>query len=182
MTLRPSTFETSEEIMIRLFAQPYNIDANGFFFESVEEYKTKSQGNRDRFDNPVEEYEIQFIDGDRLDAEFARAFGLNQGSFGDFLRFADEWEDHEKIRFIIAVGECGYDLDPICEDINQFDIDIYDVDSLKELAEQFVDDGLFGEVPTAFSNYIDYEAIARDLSVDYATTEIAGDRLAYRCG
>ena len=168
--------------MIRLYAQPYNIDASGFVFENEEEYEAKSRKNRGRFGNPVEECEIQFIDGDPLDAEFARAFSLNQASFADFLRLADEWEDHEKTRFIIAVGECGYDFDPICGDIDQFDIDIYEVHSLKELAEQFVDDGLFGEVPTTISNYIDYEAIARDLSVDYATAEIAGDRLAYRCG
>ena len=168
--------------MIRLYAQPYNIDANGFFFESKEEYKTKAQGNRDRFGNFVEEYEIQFIDGDRLDSEFANAFYLNQANFSDFLRMADEWEDYEKIRFIIAVGECGYDFDLSDDNIDQLDIDIYEVDSLKELAEQFVDDGLFGEIPTAFANYIDYEAIARDLSVDYAATEIAGNRFAYRCG
>jgi len=51
---------------------------------------------------------------------------------------------------------------------------------MRELAEQFVDDGLFGEVPEQFQFYIDYDAIARDLAVEYSEVEIAGERLIYR--
>ena len=43
-----------------------------------------------------------------------------------------------------------------------------------------VDEGLFGDVPPQFQFYIDYDAIARDLSFDYTETEIAGERLIYR--
>jgi antirestriction protein len=46
---------------------------------------------------------------------------------------------------------------------------------------QFADDGLFGEFPESLSHYIDYDAIARDLAIDYAMTDIAGTRYAYRC-
>lgn len=52
---------------------------------------------------------------------------------------------------------------------------------LKELAEQFVDEGLFGEIPKAIANYLDYDAIARDLGFDYSEITIAGARLIYRC-
>ncbi|MEP3786728.1 antirestriction protein ArdA [Ascidiaceihabitans sp.] len=51
---------------------------------------------------------------------------------------------------------------------------------MKELAEQFVDEGLFGDIPDHLANYIDMDAIARDLAVDYAETELAGERLIYR--
>lgn len=94
----------------------------------------------------------------------------------------EDWEDCEKIRLIIADGECGYDLDPSAGNMHQLDLDVHEVDNLKELAKRFVDEGLFGGVLKAFENYIDYEAIARDLSIEYATTTIAGDRFAYRCG
>lgn len=60
-------------------------------------------------------------------------------------------------------------------------MDVYQLDSLKELAEQFVDEGLFGEIPTSIQNYLDYDAIARDLGMDYAETTVAGERLIYRC-
>ncbi|MFV0552106.1 MAG: antirestriction protein ArdA [Anaerorhabdus sp.] len=52
---------------------------------------------------------------------------------------------------------------------------------MRYLAMRFVDDGLFGEIPEELRFYIDYEAIARDLAVDYSETEIAGTRLIYRC-
>jgi antirestriction protein len=66
-------------------------------------------------------------------------------------------------------------------DPDDFDVDLYGADSLRDLAEQFVDDGLYGEIPQHLANYINYDAIARDLAVDFSTTEIAGTRLIYAC-
>ena len=81
---------------------------------------------------------------------------------------------------IIAVGECGYDFKPDLVPI-QFDVEIHDVSTLRELAEQFVEEGLFGEVPEAFQNYIDYDAVARDLAVDFSEITIAGVNYVYAC-
>lgn len=53
---------------------------------------------------------------------------------------------------------------------------------MRELAERFIDDGLFGEIPEHLVNYIDMDAIAYDLAMDYAETEIAGQHLIYRIG
>ena len=64
---------------------------------------------------------------------------------------------------------------------DDFDLDIYHVDSLCDLAEQFVEEGLFGDIPERLSFYIDYAAIARYLSADYSEATIAGKRLIYRC-
>ncbi len=36
--------------------------------------------------------------------------------------------------------------------------------------------------PNLFEFYIDYDAIARDLSVEFSETTIAGERFIYRCG
>lgn len=165
-----------------LYAQPYDISAEGFYFRSAEEYDKNILELKNHYGQPPEEFEIEFIDGEQMDAEFANAFGLNQANFARFFDLADDWEEHEKIRFIIANSECGYNFDPSTDDINQLDVDIYGVESLKELAEQFIEDGLFGDIPESLQNYIDYEAIARDLAFDYSMTEIAGDRFAYRCG
>ena len=57
------------------------------------------------------------------------------------------WEDWEKIHFIIAVGECGYDFDHRSVAPDDFDVDLYGAETLRELAEQFVDDGLYGDIP-----------------------------------
>ena len=53
------------------------------------------------------------------------------------------------------------------------DVDLYENTTLTELAEQFVEDGYFGEIHNTIRNYIDYEAIARDLACDY--NEVDGD-------
>lgn len=166
--------------MTTLYAQPYDITATGFYFETSEQYAALAEKARNDYGQPVEEFEIQFIDGERLDAELAEAWGLNQATFAAFFDAADEWEDHSKIRLIISMRE-GIGFNVETDDIDALDVDIYGVETLRELAEQFVDDGLFGDIPEPLRGYIDYEAIARDLAMDYIEITIAGDRLTYRC-
>ena len=162
-----------------LYAQPYDISATGFYFTSAEDYDEKAKGLTNAHGDPVEEFEIQFIDGEQIDCDLAKAIGLNQANFRDFLECVDDWEEWEKINVIIAVGECGYDFDPQV-DPDHHGIDIYHVSTMRELAEQFVEEGLFGEIPESLQFYIDHDAIARDLAVEYSETEIAGKRLIYR--
>ncbi len=164
-----------------LYAQPYDVSASGFYFESLDDYREKAGKAVNACGQLVEEYEIQFIDDDDIDCALAGAWGLNQANFAAFLEAVEDWDAHDKTRFIIAVGECSYAFDPEHADPDEFDVDVYDMGSLKELAEHFVDEGLFGDIPEQLQFYIDYDAIARDLSVDYSETEIAGQRLVYRC-
>lgn len=165
---------------IRLFAQPYDIAATGFYFESLEDYQAKCATNRNAHSEPVEEYEIQFIDGDAIDAELFRALSISQATIRDFFRVVEEWDDHQKTLAIVAVGENIADFDLSSDDPGDLDIDIYEMDSLRELAEHFVEEGLFGYIPERLQFYIDFDAIARDLAVDYSETTIAGKRLIYR--
>ncbi len=168
--------------MTQLFAQPYSTAGSGFYFKSANEFDNHLATLRHAYGEAFQEFEIQFIDGDRIDCEFANAFELNQSNFAKFFELVDNWDVHEKTRFIVANGECGYGFNPDTDNINDLDIDIYDVQSLKELAEQFIDEGLYGEIPKSLEFYIDYDAIARDLSVDYSMTTVSGERFAYRCG
>lgn len=165
---------------ILLYAQPYDISAEGFYFKDAEQYADRLKACRNSLGDPVEEFEIQFIDGGIIDCELSRAIGLSQANFPLFLDWVDAWDDHEKHAVIIAVGECGYQIDANTAP-DDFDVDIYHVDSMRELAEQFVDDGLFGDIPAHLVNYIDYDAIARDLNCDYSEAVIGGERLIYRC-
>jgi len=110
-----------------------------------------------------------------------KAWGLNQVNYARFLEITDEWEEFEKNMFILAVGECRYSFEPESVNPSDFEVDIYHLDSLKELAEQFVDEGLYGEIPQSLQYYIDTTAMARDLAVDYSEATIAGTRLIYRC-
>lgn len=166
---------------IKLYAQPYDISAAGFYFETVEQYGERAEKARNDFGQPVEEFEIQFIDGDEIDCALARAWAINQANFSAFLEAAEEWEIERKRHYIIAVGECGYGHSDIVDDPDSVDIDLYQVSSLRELAEQFVEEGLFGDIPERLAFYIDLDAIARDLAVDYSEITIAGEAFAYVC-
>ena len=46
--------------------------------------------------------------------------------------------------------QCGYTFE---EMLSQHDIDIYHVETLRELAEKFVDEGLYGEIPESLQYY-----------------------------
>lgn len=166
--------------MTQLHAQPYDLAANGFYFDSVEEYQAKARALRNDYGDPVEEFEIQFIDGEDIDCALATAVGLYQNTIATYFDAVDAWDEHEKRQVTLAVGECGYVFDTKTQP-SDFDIDIYELASMRDLAEQFVDEGLFGDIPERLQSYIDLDAIARDLSADYAEATIANTHLIYRC-
>lgn len=163
---------------ITLHAQPYDTSATGFYFTSSGEYAAKAKALRNRYGDPVKEFEIQFIDGEDIDSELAKAIGINQANLADFLVLVEKWEDWQKVNTIIAVGDLGYSFDPQ-NNPDHYGIDIYWNNSLRELAEEFVAEGLYGEIPDNLQFYIDYDAIVRDLAIEYTVAVIAGERLIY---
>lgn len=167
--------------MTTLFAQPYDISANGFYFETAAEYEERTGKLLNAYGDLVEEFEIQFIDGESLDCMLFSALGVHQGNFSAYLEAVEDWSEDDKIKVIIAVGQAGYNFDLGKDNPDQFDVDLYELDSLKDLAMQFVEEGLFGEIPENIQNYLDYDAIARDLGMDYSEITIAGINYIYRC-
>jgi len=168
--------------MTTLYAQPYDIDADGFYFTSAEDYATKASECRNRYGQPVEEFEIQFIDGAGIDGQLFTALKVCQADVEAFMVAIEDWSQEQKIKVIVAVGEAGYGLDLKSGDPDGFDVDLYVVETVADLAQQFVADGLYGPIPEALQNYIDYDAIGRDLAVDYGSVCIAGTTYFYRCG
>ena len=166
---------------IALYAQPYDMNAEGFYFSSYEEFQEKAFLATNSYGDPVEEFELQFIDGDQMDAALAEAWKLNQMTIVDFFDAVSDWSTERKRHYILAVEECGYSHCDAYRVPDSIEIDIYHLDSLRDLAETFIDDGLFGEVPENLRPHIDLDSIARDLSSEYAETQIAGDRFVYVC-
>ncbi len=168
--------------MTQFHAQPYDLAATGFYFEDAETYSNKIRAIKNDYGQPVEEFEIQFIDGEQIDCDLAKAWGINQANISKFMEIVDEWDDDQKTRFILAVGEGGYSFNPETVDPDDFEVEIYHLDTMKALAEQFVEEGVFGDIPEQLTYYIDLNAIACDLSMDYTETKVAGQWLIYRCG
>lgn len=168
--------------MTTLYAQPYDIEAHGFYFDDAQTYKEKASSLRNRYGQPVEEFEIQFIDGERIDAELFEALSIHQANLESFFEKVDDWDEHEKQAIILAAGEWGYSFDLESDNPSSIDIDIYACGSLREFAEEYAAEWMFCDIPERFHFYIDWELVARDLSVDYAEANIAGERVVYRCG
>ena len=77
------------------------------------------------------------------------------------------------------LSEEGYnEREVINRGLDYYEVEIHDfrdnnsfTDTYELLAEELVDEGLFGEIPKPLEFYIDYSAIARDLRMDYVEFE-----------
>lgn len=159
-----------------LYAQPYNMDANGFYFHSYEEYETKSENLRDRFGNVVEEFEIQFIDGD--DAELFEACGINQSNLSTWFDEIEDKDEHEKIALYFLTGELGYTLDQAMDKVE--DVIIFEGDA-KEAAEELFDECYAHTIPENLRFYFDMDKFARDLEIGGDFNEFEFNGTTYTC-
>lgn len=159
-----------------LYAQPYNMDAQGFYFHSYEEYETKSENLRDRFGNVVEEFEIQFIDGD--DAELFEACGINQSNLATWFDDIEDKDENEKIALYFLTGELGYTLDQAMDKVE--DVIIYEGDA-KEAAEELFDECYAHTIPENLHFYFDMDKFARDLEIGGDFNEFNFNGTTYTC-
>lgn len=165
---------------VTFYAQPYDISATGFYFNDAQTYKENINSIRNDYGDIVEEFEIQFINGHVLDSKLARAVEPNQCNILTMMKAMEIWTEDQKLRVIIAVHEAGESFDLETSNPDDLEIDIYQDMKMSDLAYQFVDEGLFGEIPDNLTYYIDYDAIARDLSYDYSEINICGENYVYR--
>lgn len=167
--------------MTTYYAQPYDISATGFYFEDASSYLAKIETITNDYGDPVEEFEIQFIDGETIDVKLSNAIGLDQCTILKIMECIDDWSAEQKLKVIIAIGESGYSFDFKSSVPEDFDIDLYTDMTLRDLAYIFVDEGMFGDIPANIIAYLDFDLIARDLGHDYTETTIAGVNYVYRC-
>lgn len=109
------------------------------------------------------------------------ALNITQCNIEAYFEAVEAWDTDQKLKAIIAIGEVRYKFDLAEDSPDDFEVDIYQLDSMRELAEQFVDEGLYGTIPESIQSYLDYDAIARDLAMDYSQITIDGTRYIYRC-
>lgn len=162
--------------MTTLHATPYNRDAAGFYFESAMDYEAKSTTHVDRYGNLVEEFEIQFIDGD--DAQLFEVCGINQANLNTWFEDIEFLDDNEKVSLFFLVGCVGYTLEQSLEMLDEPNICEA---SLRDAAEELFDECWLYSVPESVRYYIDYDKFARDceISSDMVEFEFAGK--TYTC-
>ena len=64
-------------------ATPYDISATGFYFEDYDDYCKKPATHKNHYGDPVEEYEIQIIDGENV--RLFNALNVGQASLKQWL-------------------------------------------------------------------------------------------------
>jgi len=166
---------------LTLYAQPYDLDAQGFYFDSFEDYETKYNKNCNVYGQPVEEYMFDFIDGSAIDCDLFKAVkgGYNLKAF---FMVANTWEDYDKIPLIIAYEE-NITSEPFNEEVTPDlfqDIDIYYDMSFEDLAWQFIEDGLFGDISEDLKQWLDIKKMALSLSYDYNEISVGNNSIIYR--
>jgi len=147
--------------MTTYHAQPYSLDATGFYFDSLDDYEAKYEANKDVFGAPVEEYEIQFIDG--AGAELFNALGIDQSTLELWFDRAEDLDKNEQAALSYLTGEClgmdPYDALDMIDDVCLFE------GTAKDYAEEYFEE-VYPDLPQTLRNYIDIESFARDLELN----------------
>jgi hypothetical protein len=145
--------------MTILCAVPYDTSAPSFFFKSLEEYESKYAAQL-----PVEEYEIQYVDGDNF--SLFNTAQICQGNLNTWFESLDEIDTSSdqgiSVRYLLSIGYS------ITDSIERAD----DVQLFHGTAESYAQE-LYEEmdIPESLVSYIDYERIARDLELSGDITE-----------
>ena len=89
----------------------------------------------------------------------------NVNKVNELAEAFEDYDDDDIKRYNFAKDHCGYSIEDALA--KKDEVDFYEDTTLAQLAEQLVDDGVYGEVNPSLAYYIDYEAIGRDLGMDY---------------
>jgi len=157
---------------IVLHATPYAFDAAGFYFTSHEDYEQKYDTHL-----PIEEYEIQFIDGPDEALNLFNAMKVSQANVGDFFEAWENLEDEPQTLALV----CHLMTDHSYQDVSDArekakDVSVFE-GTVKDYAYDFVESAYFTrETPSIFKTYFDYDGFARDLEAngDVETLSIRG--------
>ena len=150
--------------MAEYYAQPYDMEAKGFYFKDMDDFKKKSKKNKNSYGQIVEEYMFEFIDGDEFESEIAR-----MSRSGDFLdveqieQFSDLAADDYARAMALYMIEQGYNTDKIVKVLETENYPVYE--GRKEAyAEEFLED--VGIWKDAGEMYFGYDRFGRDLKID----------------
>ena len=156
-------------------ATPYDISATGFYFSTYDEYAEKASSHRNEHDDPVEEYEIQFIDGDN--SRLFKAVGVNQANLKTWFDKFEDLDGDDVIKAIYLAEDLGYRLEDALDRLE--DVHLFEGTAI-EYAESYIEDtGLLNEMPENLRFYFDTDAFARDLLLGGDIAELEVDRTQY---
>lgn len=147
--------------MIIICAVPYDTSASAFYFSTIDEYREKYAKR-----TPVEEYELQFIDGDnpKLFSEAGICQSNLENWFQSIESIEDDSDDGISIRYLLSMG---YSL---TDALSRFEEVMVFRGKPSDYANEIYE---YSGIPEHLANYIDYDAIARDMEINGEIAEFS---------
>lgn len=147
---------------LRFHAQPYDPSRRGFYFNDYDEYEEKYKKHL-----PTEEYELEFIDGEREDADLFNALKIDQMSLEQYLDEVVTLNEHDKAAlYYLATNGYGPDIDDMLKRVDD-EVRVMEGDS-KAYMWEYVDSlgGISELGKKTIEMYFDYEQYGRDVAMD----------------
>lgn len=153
------------------YAQPYALDARGFYFETAEEFETKYTANL-----PTEEYEIQVIEAPTWLASLIQK-EISQCNIAEVIEAAEaaeELSESEQAALFYLIDDRGESLTDALGQVE--DVIIHCGDAEDAAREMLEDTGAFTGAPDLLIQYFNFESFARDclLGGDFREVEHNG--------
>ena len=162
--------------MCKLFANPYDTTNLGFYFSSYEEYEIKSSNLIDDYGFPVEEFEIEFIDGELC--QLFNACAIDQCTLALWFEEIEILDESEQVEIYYRCEYLGQDTQEAIDKLND-EGTIYNC-SVMDYALDYINDcGIIDCIPEHIQRYFDYEAFARDLELNGEVSEFSYDNSTY---
>jgi hypothetical protein len=162
-------------LMPTLHATPYDISYCGFYFDTAEEFDQRIKAA------PFEEVEIQFIDGTDAECLLFKLCKPHQGSIAEYYEAINAgYEDYQLAALSYLVEDMGLNWEEATDRATLDDVSVYEM-NIEELARHFAEEGIYPSgVNEEVLPYLDYEMLARDLSMDYSEITILGTQYCVR--
>ncbi|MEQ9087087.1 MAG: antirestriction protein ArdA [Pontimonas sp.] len=156
-------------------ATPYDISATGFYFTNLEDYQAKAATHRNDYGQPVEEYEIQYIDGEA--APLFNALEVNQVTLALWFEQFEDLDGEDAVKAIYLADDRGYAMAEIPDRLE--DVILFEGNARAYAEEYLESTGLLDQMPENLRFYFDVDAFARDLQLGGDITEIDIDGTTY---
>ena len=166
----------ASKMTTELYAQPYNRDAKGFNFKDMAQYQVQANNRLDGYGNLVEEFEIQFIDGD--DSELFKACQIDQTNLDTWYDEIESLDEFDKLNLYYLTTVAGYTLSDALLKIEEPSIQYQ---PLIDAATELFDECYTNEIPVNIRFYIDYNKFARDCELNGDLVEFEYQNRTYTC-
>ena len=156
-------------------ATPYDISATGFYFKTLEDYTEQAATHRNEYGDPVEEYEIQFIDGDNC--ALFRALNVDQANLAQWFGSFEDLEGDEAIKALYLAEDLHCTMNNLLDKLD--DVMLYEGTAQDYCWDYLQDCGILEQIPEHLRFYFDDEAYARDMVLNGDITEFRADNTDY---